>query len=105
MITPALTRRLATCCAYYSYVALQIDAAHRHEAAVSARRGQDRAGQVLGSNGGGQTNAAAVAEAERAIRPEAVAFGVFGLVGAGRLADLRPGVAAWSGATQRTVRC
>ena len=82
VITPALTRRLATCCAYYSYVALQIDDAARHEAAVSAAVDKIVPGTVLGSSGGGQTDTAAVAEAERVIRPEAVAFGVFGLVAA-----------------------
>src|ERR1700686_298861 len=30
VLTPALTRRLATCCAYYSYVALQIEGGTRH---------------------------------------------------------------------------
>ena len=34
VFTPALTRRLATCCAGYSYVALKLDGGTRHEAAV-----------------------------------------------------------------------
>src|SRR5208283_1611258 len=34
--TPALTRRLETCCAYYSYVSLHLDGGTRHEAAVVA---------------------------------------------------------------------
>jgi len=82
VITPALTRRLATCCAYYTYVALQIDDAARHEAAVSAAVDKIVPSTSLGSSGGGQTDAAMVAEAERVIRPEAVAFAVFGLVAA-----------------------
>ncbi len=49
VITPALTRRLATCCAYYSYVALQIDDGARHEAAVSAAVDKIVPGTVLGS--------------------------------------------------------
>jgi hypothetical protein len=34
VITPALTRRLESCCAYYSYVSLQLDGGTRHQAAV-----------------------------------------------------------------------
>ena len=58
VITPALTRRLATCCAYYTYVALQIDDAARHEAAVSAAVDKIVPGTALGSSGGGQTDTA-----------------------------------------------
>ena len=82
VITPALTRRLATCCAFYTYVGLQIDDAARHEAAVSAAVEKIVPSTPLGQSGGGQTDAAMVAEAERVIRPESIAFGVFGLVAA-----------------------
>ena len=34
VVTPALTRRLEACCAYYSYVSLHLEAGRRHEAAV-----------------------------------------------------------------------
>ena len=78
VITPALTRRLESCCAYYSYVSLRLDGGLRHQAAVlSAVR---RITPDLGQAGGAQTNAPLVAKAERTIRPEAVAFAVFGLI-------------------------
>jgi hypothetical protein len=84
VISPALTRRLATCCAYYTYVALQIDDAARHLGAVSAAVEKIVPSTSLAGSGsgGGQTDAAAVAEAERVSRPEAVAFGMFGLIAA-----------------------
>jgi hypothetical protein len=78
VITPALTRRLESCCSYYSYVSLQLDGGTRHQAAVlSAVR---KITPDLGQAGGAQTNAPLVAKAERTIRPEAVAFAVFGLI-------------------------
>ena len=78
VITPALTRRLESCCAYYSYVSLQLDGGTRHEPAVlSAIR---KITPDLGQAGGSQTSAPLVAKAERTIRPEAIAFGVFGLI-------------------------
>ena len=78
VITPALTRRLESCCAYYSYVSLQLDGGARREAAVLAA--VRKITPDLGQAGGSQTNAPLVAKAERTIRPEAVAFGVFGLI-------------------------
>jgi hypothetical protein len=82
VVTPALTRRLATCCAYYSYVALQLDGGTRHQAAVTSAVEKIVPSTSLGPNGGPQTNRAAVAKAERVIRPESIAFGVFGLIAA-----------------------
>ncbi len=78
--TPALTRRLDTCCAYYSYVSLHLDGGVAHEAAVVSA--VDKVIPNLGPAGGASTNAPYVAKAKRAIRPEAVALGVFGLVAA-----------------------
>jgi hypothetical protein len=80
VVTPAFTRRLATCCAYYSYVGLTIDGGARHLAAVSSA--VERIVPNLGSMEGSQTNADSIAKAERVIRPEAVAFAVFGLIAA-----------------------
>jgi hypothetical protein len=78
VLTPALTRRLQSCCAYYSYVSLQLDGGTRHEATVlSAVR---KIIPPLGQAGGSQTSAPLVAKAERTIRPVAVAFSVFGLI-------------------------
>ena len=80
VLTPVLTRRLESCCAYYSYVSLQLDGGMRHEAAVlsAVRKITPDLGQAAGS----QTSAPLVAKAERTIRPEAIAFGVFGLIAA-----------------------
>ena len=80
VFTPALTRRLATCCAGYSYVALKLDGGTRHEAAVV--RAIERLVPAIGGVGGGQTNASTVALVERSIRPESIAFGAFGLIAA-----------------------
>lgn len=78
VLTPALTRQLESCCAYYSYVSLQLDGGTRHEATVlSAIR---KITPPLGQLDGSQTGAPLVAKAERTIRPEAVALGVFGLI-------------------------
>ncbi len=78
--TPALTRRLATCCAYYSYVGLQIDGGARHRGSVISA--VEKLVPSYSSMQGPQTNAALVAKAERVVRPEAIAFTVFGLIAA-----------------------
>ena len=77
VVTPALTRRLANCCAYYSNVGLQIEGGARHQAAVIKKVRAMLPG--LGRLTGVDTSAPFVAKAERAIRPESIAFGVFGL--------------------------
>jgi len=76
VLSPALTRRLANCCAYYSTIALQIEEGARHQAAVLSAL--SKLVPDLGPFAGAQTNAPFVAKAEQAIRPEAIAFGVFG---------------------------
>jgi hypothetical protein len=78
VLSPALTRRLATCCAYYALAALQIDGGARHQAAVVSAL--NRVLPDLGPFAGAQTFAPYVAKAEQAIRPESIAFGVFGLL-------------------------
>jgi hypothetical protein len=80
VITPALTRRLETCCAFYSYVTFHLDGGSTHEATVSSA--VNKIIPNLGPVGGLNTNAPTVAKAERAIRPEAIALGVFGLIAA-----------------------
>jgi len=79
VLTPALTRELEECCAYYSYVQLRLAQGARPAAVVSA------IGKVtpdLGPAAGVQTLTPVVAKAERAIRPEAIAIGIFGLIAA-----------------------
>lgn len=80
VVTPALTRRLATCSAYYSYVALQLDGGTRHLAAVTSALEKMVPSSILAVDGGAQTSAPIVAKAERVLRPESIAFGVFGLI-------------------------
>jgi hypothetical protein len=80
VFTPALTRRLATCCAGYSYVALKLDGGTRHEDSVV--RAIDRLVPAIASVGGGQDYSSTVALVERSIRPESIAFGAFGLIAA-----------------------
>jgi putative ABC transport system permease protein len=82
LFTPALTRVLAQCCATYSTSALQVDGGAREipvvQSEVDALLGKRLTAAASGSNGGEGEVAAAVATAERAIRPEAIALGVFG---------------------------
>ena len=80
VITPALTKRLESCCAYYSYVSLHLRGGEAHEVAVAAA--VNKVVPALGPVGGATTWAPYVAKAERAIRPEAIAIGVFGLIAA-----------------------
>ena len=76
IVSPALTRQIATCCAYYSYSALKLagGAAHLHSAEAELAR----VGLGLTPAGAFQTYAPSIAAAERAIRPVAVALAVFG---------------------------
>ena len=78
VLSPALTRQLADCCAYYSTIALQIEGGARHQAAVLSA--VSKVVPDLGPIAGAQTDAPFVAKAEQAVRPEAIAFGVFGLL-------------------------
>jgi hypothetical protein len=79
VLSPSLTRRLATCCAYYSYVGLQVDATdHVSTVVASAQRLLPNLGQA----GGSRTDAPTIAKAERVVRPESIAWGVFGVIAA-----------------------
>jgi ABC-type lipoprotein release transport system permease subunit len=78
VITPSLTKRLETCCAYYSYVSLHLRGGAAREVAVASA--VNKVVPQLGPVGGATTWAPYVAKAERAIRPEAIAIGVFGLI-------------------------
>jgi hypothetical protein len=80
VLSPALTRQLEGCCAYYTYLSLALAGGSRHIASVEA--GVNRLAPHLESVGGYMTDAPFVAKAERAVRPDAVAFGVFGAVAA-----------------------
>ncbi len=80
VLSPALVRRMEGCCAYYTYASLKLDGGLSHAGAVES--GISRIVSNVQSIGGYQTAAPTVATAERAIRPEAIAFGVFGGVAA-----------------------
>jgi len=99
VFTPALTRQLALCCAYYSYTSLKLVGGTDHLAQVAAA--VHRLVPGLGPAGGERTNAGFVAEAEGAIRPEAIAYGIFGLLAA--LAALLVCLQLIGRATRRSV--
>ena len=80
VLSPVLVRRMEGCCAYYTYASLKLDGSLRHAGAVESEI--SRIVSNVQSIGGYQTAAPTVATAERAIRPEAIAFGVFGGVAA-----------------------
>lgn len=78
ILTPALTNELLSCCAGYTYTAMQLEGGQEHQSEVAARVRALVPG--LSAVPGQQTYGPLVQKAERAIRPEAVAFGVFGAI-------------------------
>ena len=76
LLSPALTRQLATCCAYYSTSALKLVGGSAHLHAVESEL--DRVSVAVTSFGGFQTRGPAIAAANRAVRPVSVALAVFG---------------------------
>jgi hypothetical protein len=84
--TPALDREFMPCCTGTSYLGLRLAGGSRYDAAVD----QDYVNLATSIFGAGSSqllqllqvyNTAAIeAEAQRAIRPEAIALGVFGLI-------------------------
>jgi hypothetical protein len=80
LLSPALTRQVATCCAYYSISALKLVGGSAHAGAVESEL--NRLGLAVTSVGGFQTNGPAIATADRAIKPVSVALAVFGALAA-----------------------
>jgi len=80
VVTPALTKRLESCCAYYSYEMLHLHGGGAHEADVASAL--NKVIPNLGPVAGTSTWAPFVTKAERTVRPEAVAIGLFGLIAA-----------------------
>ncbi|HTS99266.1 MAG TPA: FtsX-like permease family protein [Streptosporangiaceae bacterium] len=80
--TPALARAYGPCCATNSYDGLQLAGGSRGDTAVMQE--YESAASRAGSPGASQLvvyiTSAIEAEAQRAIRPEAIALGVFGLI-------------------------
>lgn len=77
LATPALTRKELDCCAAYAWVGLRLDRGDRDVAAV-----QGEYGKLLppGVPQEFRVTSAVEGQGERAIRPESVAAGVFGLI-------------------------
>jgi len=77
LLSPALTRELAPCCAYYSGSALQVQGG-----AANAERVRLETAKVTplasAGIGGASSPELVVTKAQRAIKPEAIALGVFG---------------------------
>jgi ABC-type antimicrobial peptide transport system permease subunit len=84
LFTPALTRELARCCATYSTSALQVSGGEREVAVVQSEvdRVVGKRLTAAGAGSGAGAPALVIATAERAIRPEAIALGVFGGIAA-----------------------
>jgi hypothetical protein len=76
LLSPALTRELASCCAYYSYSALQLVGGASHVGAVEAEVAHLL--PQLSAATGSDRPTEFEATADRAIKPEAIALGVFG---------------------------
>ena len=82
--TPALTREFASCCASGMTVGLRLDGGGRYDTAVGQEYEQLVATSPYISRGGSElyvyVTAAIEDQAQRAIRPEAIALAVFGLI-------------------------
>jgi hypothetical protein len=77
ILTPALTRRLDNCCANYSFTYLQLDQGSRNVPAVEAEI-ERVIPSVLPYDF--YDTSIDVTKAQNAIKPEAIALGVFGLI-------------------------
>ena len=75
LVTPALTRRIDTCCATYSYSSLRVAPGRR--GAVESELSQALPNKLLAATGF-NSGAPAVGRAEQAIKPESIALAVFG---------------------------
>jgi ABC-type antimicrobial peptide transport system permease subunit len=85
--TPALARMIVPCCANYEYVGLQLAGGSSDDAAVEQEYDDllstsryTESGRGAGSTLQVYVTSAIEAQAQRAIRPEAIALGVFGLI-------------------------
>ncbi len=85
--TPALAREIVPCCAAYEYVGLQLAGGSSADATVEQEYDNllntshyTRSGKGPGSLLQVYVSSAIEAQAQRAIRPEAIALGVFGLI-------------------------
>jgi hypothetical protein len=79
LVTPALTRRLDTCCATYSYSSIRIAAGHL--GTVESELSQVIPSKLL-TGVGYRSGAPAIGLANQAIQPESIALALFGAVAA-----------------------
>ena len=79
LVTPALTRRIDTCCATYSYSSLRVSPGRKR--AVEAELSRVLPSKLLAAVGV-RSGAPAVGLAEQAIKPESIALAVFGALAA-----------------------
>ena len=79
ILSPQLTRQLATCCAYFSGLAVKIRGGSANAARVRAEVAKIDPVSKFGV-GGGNSVAQVIAKAQQEIKPEAIALGVFGLI-------------------------
>jgi hypothetical protein len=79
ILSPKLTDQLATCCAYYSGMAIKVQGGSANVARVRAEVAKI---DVISKFGvaQGSTNAQGLAKAQQEIEPEAIALGAFGLI-------------------------
>jgi hypothetical protein len=86
--TPALVREFAPCCVGTSYIGLRLAGGSRYDSAVGQEYESLENTSSYYANGGAELlqaeevydTAAIEAQAQRSIRPEAIALGVFGLI-------------------------
>ena len=81
LFTPAFDREFRKCCAYASETVIQLDHGSRDIPAVTAELARITAKGARTSGGSGGY-ADVVTKAERAIKPESIALGVFGAIAA-----------------------
>jgi hypothetical protein len=82
LLTPALMRELVPCCSFVTFSYLKVDGGSRNVPAVKAEIARAFPKLKAGPGGGSIQTSEAVAKAERAIEPEAIALGVFGAIAA-----------------------
>jgi len=79
LLSPELTNQWATCCSYYSGMALQIRGGTANAARVRAEVAKIDPIARYGI-GGGSSPTSVLTKAQQEIKPEAIALGVFGLI-------------------------
>jgi hypothetical protein len=79
LMSPALTKQLEGCCAYYTGMAVKLRGGSADVARFQAETAKIDPISKLGIGGGGNVSQA-LAKGQREIKPEAIALGVFGLI-------------------------